>query len=493
MPNLTLSKSSFLKGLQCLKALYLSKYRPELKDPVPLEQQAIFEKGTKVGIIARQLFPGGANPSKSLPVNYKKCIEDTRKLVEENAGVIYEAGFEFENLVCFVDILVGNNGKWKAYEVKSSTSLSEVHLWDAAFQYYVLVHSGLVIENFSLVYINNQYERLGELDLGQLFIIDPQIRKVLELQDQVSENVNVLKNMLRAAVEPALDIGPYCTTPYECDFRGHCWKHIPGNSVFDIGGLSGYKKWDLYKQGIIEFKDIPPFYSLNTKQWWQVESAVSQSAYINKEQITKFTRDLRYPLYFLDFESFQPAVPLFDRSRPYQQIPFQYSLHVLDKPGGNLTHAEFLAQVPGDPRPDFIESLLGRLGKSGNIVVYNRAFEATRLQEIERDFPDYSDEIKMLLPRIKDLMQPFQQGHYYSPLMNGSYSIKQVLPALSPEFNYESMTISNGSSASLAFESLYDETDLVRIADIRTGLLEYCMMDTLAMVEILYALQKIAG
>jgi len=212
---------------------------------------------------------------------------------------------------------------------------------------------------------------------------------------------------------------------------------------------------------------------------------------INKEAIANFLSDLNYPLFFMDFETFQPAIPLFDNSKPYQQIPFQYSIHIKEKNDGELKHFEFLAEPGEDTRVKFIEGLLKDIERKGDVIVYNKAFEITRLKEIARDFPEYSEEIEKLILRIKDLMIPFQRKYYYAPEMKGSYSIKAVLPSLVPELSYDELKIKEGGLASITFESLQTETDMIIIVETSEQLLEYCKMDTLAMVKILEKLNEV--
>ncbi|MCZ6704175.1 MAG: DUF2779 domain-containing protein, partial [Ignavibacteria bacterium] len=223
----------------------------------------------------------------------------------------------------------------------------------------------------------------------------------------------------------------------------------------------------------------------------QLDAYKSGQPQINADAIKDFIDDLNYPLYFMDFETFQPAVPLFDNSRPYQQIPFQYSLHYKETEKTDLIHSEFLADAGEDPRPQFIMKLLEVTNRPGDIVVYNKTFEVTRLKEIARDFPEYSEDIEERILRIKDLMLPFQRNYYYAPEMKGSYSIKNVLPALVPELSYNSLEINEGGLASIAFENLFDETDMIKIVETREQLLEYCKLDTLAMVRILEKLGKL--
>ena len=248
------------------------------------------------------------------------------------------------------------------------------------------------------------------------------------------------------------------------------------------------KKFELYRQGILEVKEVPDDYYLSYSQQLQVDSEKSGKGVIDRVTVREFMRGLSYPLAYLDFETINPAIPLFDNSRPYQQITFQYSLHWQQQPGGELTHKEFLAETDGDPRIPFIEQLISDLKGSGDIVVYNKAFEETRLKEIARDFPEYAPAIEKILERIVDLMVIFSSKDYYTPEMKGSYSIKKVLPALVPGFGYDGLDIAEGGTASNAFASLYKEKDPERIAKVRTDLLAYCKMDTLAMVKIMEVL-----
>ena len=486
-----ISKSSFIRGKQCLKSLYLLKKHPELRDQITEAQQAIFSQGHRVGELAQQLFPGGILAAFDLPEGFMKSMNYTQQLLEEGKDVIYEAGFIYQNTHCFVDILVKENGSWKIYEVKSSTEVKEVNVLDAAFQYYILNGLGMQVSDVSIIHINNQYERLGEIEVEQLFKIESVFDQVKELQPVV---INLLKQeneVLQSPEVPAMDIGPHCSDPYECDFMGHCWKHIPEYSIFNISRLRSDKKFELYENGYINTTDIPDTWSLNPNQLLQVESDRTGEVFIDKTRIKEFLNSLNYPLYFLDFETINPAIPLYDHSRPYQQIVFQYSLHILNKPEGNLIHSEFLGDPSTDPRIPMIEQLIREIGNEGDIIVYNKGFETGRLNEIAANFPKYQPFIQNMLSRIVDLMTPFQQKLYYTPEMHGSYSIKQVLPALCPGFSYSNLAINNGGDASLAFIQLLHETDPIIIDQTRQNLLEYCKLDTLAMVEILNVLKNI--
>lgn len=489
MSPINLSKSAFTKGLQCYKALYLKKHFPELEDQVSESQQAIFNTGHNVGHLAKQLFPGGVDLGSYIPDQINKVFEETKKLLQQKQ-IIYEAGFSFDNNLCFSDIVVPKGNKWKIYEVKASTSVKEVYLWDAAFQYFLITQSGFKVEDISIVHVNNEYERIGELDIQQLFNIQSVLELILPMQVEVKRQIAEIKKMLNKDQVPDIVIGPHCGDPYPCSFLGHCWKHIPDYSVFNISRLKSEKKFDLYNQGILEITEIPDEFGLSHAQRLQVEGEKNGTEIINKEAIRKFVSNLHYPLYFLDFETFNPPVPLFDYSNPYQMIAFQYSLHIQEKEKGGIIHKEFLAETNGDPRIPFIKQLIKDLGKKGDILVYNQAFESTRLKEIARNFPAFEQEINNILNRIVDLMVVFSRKDYYTPAMKGSYSIKKVLPALVSGFGYDGLDIADGGTASNAFVHLYNEADPDSVKKIRTDLLAYCKMDTLAMVEILRVLEK---
>jgi hypothetical protein len=471
--------------------LYLKTHHPDLEDKITEKQQAMFDKGTNVGVLAKQLFPGGVDLGEYIPSDFDKVFTETARLINEGQNVIYEAGFKWNNSICFVDILVRKDEKWYAYEVKGSTSVKDVYLWDAAFQYHVITSSGIELEDISVIHLNNNYIRKGELDINELFTTVSVFEEIQCLQKNVIAEINTMNQVLNSDSIPDIDIGNQCNNPYTCSFTGHCWSEIPEYSIFNISRLSSDKKFNLYRQGILEIKDIPDDYPLSNSQQLQVFAEKSGNKTVDVIQIRRFHQEFQYPLYFLDFETFQPAIPMFDESRPYQQIPFQYSLHILADINGELNLKEFLADTGGDPRIPFIEKLITDIGSTGDIVVYNKSFEITRLKEIARDFPVYKQAIDSIIERIVDLMVPFSRKYYYTPEMKGSYSIKSVLPALVPEFSYKNLEINKGDMASLAFERLYQEIDEFVIAKIRKDLFEYCKLDTLAMVEILKVLQKV--
>jgi hypothetical protein len=294
-------------------------------DKVSESQQVIFNRGHDVGELAQQLFPGGIKATED-PRKSAQAIKKTMELIESGTKVIYEAAFAFEEVLVIADIMVWDGKQWNIYEVKSSTSISDTYYQDAAIQYYVISNC-LNVKDISLVYINNQYVRKGALELKKLFNTESVKDKVCELQDFVKSELKRLKKVLKGGDIPDIGIGPHCSDPYQCSFWGYCWKDIPEYSVFNIAGLRGDKKFELFKLGHINLEDVPEDYPLSDAQKLQIESHIGNKSVIDKDNITKFLFSISYPVYYMDFETFMPAIPMFDGTRPYQQIPFQYSLH----------------------------------------------------------------------------------------------------------------------------------------------------------------------
>ena len=487
-----LSKSTFIRGLQCEKSLYLYKHHYNLKDTTPSSLQAVFEQGTNIGILAQDLFPNGVDAS---PENHFKMVESVRKtlkFISQEESIIYEATFLYNDVIAALDILVKDEEGWKAYEVKSSTKVSETYIKDAAIQYYTITNSGIDLKDISIIHINNQYTKDGELDIRQLFSIESVYDQVLEFLPRIPNEVRRLKNVIESTEIPNVDIGHHCSDPYDCNFKGTCWKHIPEYSVFNISRLNKDKKFDLYNQGVVTLDQIDLVQTdLNPNQVLQVKSEVNGTSHINVEEIRNFTNGLSYPIYFLDFETIGPGVPKYNGSRPYQQLVFQYSLHIQENLTSVIEHREYLADPTKDPRIGFIKQLIEDCGNSGNILVYNIGFERGKLNDLIKVFPQYSTELRGIINRLKDLMMPFQQKWYYTPEMKGSYSIKYVLPSLVPELSYNDLDIKEGVAASNTFLSMVNGTFEGDIEETRRQLLEYCELDTFAMIKILEKLQQL--
>ena len=421
-----LSKSTFLRGFQCAKSLYLYKNFIQLRDRVSLEQTAIFNRGNSVGILAQKLFPGGVDATPAKRSNNGEGVKRTRELISNGVEIIYEAAFQHEQVLAILDILVKRDDKWYAYEVKSSTKISNTYLLDASLQYWVITNYGLPLADIALITINNQYIRIGELDLQQLFAIKSVKQDVLKNQTLVEENIFKSKLVIANAEQPNIPIGEQCFSPYTCDFMGYCWKNVPPDSVFQITGIPKAEQFALYNAGYKTIKEIPASNNLNANVNTHITSVKNDEEKIDKAAINEFLNKVKYPVFFMDFETFMPAVPIYNKTKPYQHIPFQYSLHYKKSKDAILEHYSFLAEQGMDPRKSFVESLLKSTETEGTILVYDTLMEKNILNGLKKDFPEYISSIDIRINRIVDLMLPFQNKSYYHPAMKNSFSIKNL-------------------------------------------------------------------
>ena len=484
--NPYLSKSLYIKGCQCPKALWLKKYRPELADEISAEQQALFDAGTNVGVLAQQLFPGGVLvPYDGLSLTEQLTM--TAKAIADGAQTLYEASFSFDEIFFKADIMRCTPAGWDLYEVKAATDVKDVYLDDVSLQRYVLSHSGLRLNRAHVVHINNQYVRKGDIDVNQLFSIIDITAETEELLPAVPARITELRQMLQAEM-PSTDIGPHCSDPYSCEFSGHCWQHLPSPSVFDFARI-GKKAFDLYYKGIHRLEDVPAEH-LNAKQRLQQAVWTEKKEHAVLRKLNAFVDSLHYPLCYMDFETFAAPVPLYDDTRPYCQVPFQYSLHIQDAPDAALLQKEFLADGKTSPQQEFTESLLADVPPTGSVIVWNQAFEIGRLKEMQQLFSARRQALQDLIDRVVDLMVPFRNHDYYHWQFQGSYSIKKVLPVLAPELSYDSLVIQNGSMAPAEWLRMTQLDDPAERQVIRDQLLEYCGLDTYAMVRILEEVRK---
>lgn len=497
--HIGISKSRYTLFRQCPKALWLKTYRPE-EAVVSDALQQRFETGNAVGDLAMGLFGEFTEVTAYTSegrLDLAKMAEDTRRSIEDGVKVICEASFFFDGGYCAVDILKKENGGYAIYEVKSSTDADkEVYAQDVAYQKYVLTGCGVKVTGTYLVCIDSDYVLEGELDIHGLFNIEDISEAVADEYLLVESQVVAAKKMLaQAEEEPEEDLDIHCHKPYDCAFWQYCSQHLPKKSVFNLYRMNFGKKIEHYKQGIFTFEQLRAE-DLNEKQRMQVECSLDDTIYINKVEIAKFLDTLSYPLYFLDFETMQPVIPEHQGTHPYQQIPFQYSLHYIEHEGGELKHTEFLGVSGEDPRRTLAEQLCKDIPMNVCVTAYNKAFECTRLRELAETYPDLSEHLLNIRDNIIDLLVPFQSGWYYVPAMGGSFSIKSVLPALfpnDPELDYHNLqgSVHNGGEAMSIFPKIKDMPFEEQQAA-RQSLLKYCELDTYAMVKVWEKLREAA-
>ena len=484
---MNLSKSSYCRGIQCKKILWLEKHKPEEKEET--NNDRILEQGNDIHEVARYLF--GSHINIEYRENLSQMIEDTMNTIDSYKDVIItEASFTYKNNFCSVDILKKNNNTYEIYEIKSSTELKDIYINDASYQYYVLTSLGLKVTKVSLVHINSNYIRIKDLDLDQLFIKQDITKEVRDLQNNVKNNIKEINEYIEKKEQPK-DIDENCFKPYPCPFFKYCTKHLPEKNIFDIPRMQTRQKLKLYNKKIYSYEDLlKEEVNDNTKKILEYE-LYNKEDYIDKIKIKEFLNTLKEPLYFLDFETYQMPIPLYNNVSPYEQIPFQYSLHYIES---DLKHKEFLAQAGTDPRRALAEQLIKDIPKDVTTLAYNMGFEKGVIKRLAKLYPDLSEHLMNIHDNIKDLMIPFQKGYYYKKEMHGSYSIKYVLPALFPDdpsLNYKNLDlIHNGTEAMSSFQDLINKTKEEQ-KYIRERLLRYCELDTYAMVKIYEKLKEI--
>jgi hypothetical protein len=480
-----LSKTRYMNGLQCAKLLWLLCNDPE-KIPEPdAATQHIFDQGHLVGELAKRLYPGGIDVGHD---DFRDNLRRSRQLLEERKP-LFEAGFMIDGIFSRLDILnpVGRDG-WDIVEVKSSTSVKDENYHDVSFQKLCAEKCGLAVNKCYLAYINNQYVRNGEIDTAQLFTIEDITAGVEEVGRGIEERIQSMLETISSAECPDLSVGGHCRTPYECSLP-YCCDALPENNIFCLY-YGGKKCFELLETGIYQLKDVPANFKLNRAQQIQRQCDLDGTIYVDKPAIRDFLRAIRYPVHYLDFETVNPAVPLWDGTRPYQQVPFQFSLHITND-GGDTRHYSFLADGTNDPRPEFLRHLKESLGIGGTIVTYNQSFENGIIEALSSAFPEHTAWLDSLQDRIIDLISPFKGFCYYNPRQNGSASLKSVLPAITGK-SYEGLPISEGGAASRAYlDMTFSDISADEKKKIRTDLEEYCGLDTEAMVWIVEKLEEI--
>jgi hypothetical protein len=478
-----LSKSRFLAGEQCQLRLWYQCFNPELATEISPFQQAIFDTGHEVGELATQLYPEGILIRED-HLHHKEAVQTTLKAMQNpNVKSIYEAAFIYDDVRIRVDILERlDNGQWNLIEVKSSTSVKDVHLPDVAIQHYVLQGSGLDINRAFLLLINNQYVYDGNnIDIENLLSSFDVTGESFSLQNEISLRIAGHKEMLRAADAPLIQPSRHCNNPYSCDFWDYCTRDMPEHWVLNLHGISQNKLDELTGMNIQDIRVIPDSFRLTELQERIKRCAINNNEFISKN-LKKQLMDVEYPIHFLDFETINPAIPRYAGTRPYQVIPFQWSDHILYE-DGSIEHKEYLCDDEKDPRQDFVFTLLDALGKQGTIFTY-ATYEKRIITSLAERFPQFRNDLLVIPNRFKDLCAIIR-NNFYHPGFQSSFSLKSVLPNIVPDMDYEELAIQEGSQASLEFLRMMDPSTTPEEKDrIKKDLLNYCRYDTLAMVKI---------
>lgn len=484
-----LSKTDYLHGLQCLKLFWHTRNAKQLVPPPDQQTLAVFDEGKRVGQLAWQLFPGGIEIRGN---DFDDAVAMTEQALQRRCPM-YEPAFVFNGCCVRADILVpaGDDG-WDLIEVKSTTRVEEIHLHDLAFQVYVLGGAGLKIRRCILAHINSSFVKHGPIDSRRFFVLEDVTDQVSALSRNIEDNVDEMFRTIRLPQAPTIQIGRHCDHPHRCPLQSACWGYLPDGNVTELY-RGGARRFQLLAHGITAIADIPHESKLTTNQRIQRQVVITGEPHVNKPAIRAFLQQLKFSLSFLDFESYAPAIPLHDGTRPYEQICFQFSLHILRSQDTEAEHFGFLAEGTDDPRFEFMRRLQEVLPPDGSVIAFNSSFESSRLDECAKLMPEFQPWVDGIKCRMIDLLVPFRQFAIYHPQQHGSCSMKQVLPAMCGK-TYDDLTIQNGTVASLQFlRATFGNISDQERTRIRNELQEYCHLDTFGLVAITETLRKLVS
>jgi hypothetical protein len=463
--------------------LYLYKNFYHLKDPVSKDNQVIFNRGTNIGILAQQLFPGGTDVSPSSIRKYDESVQRTQELIAAGANVIYEAAFVFDEVLVALDILVKQGDAWHAYEIKSSAKVTRTYVLDASLQYYVIKNCLPSLNSFFIASINTNYVMGERLDLHKLFRFTSVIKDVKANMPYISDRIAQARATIANGDMPDIPIGEHCFKPYKCDYFGTCWKHLPENNIFQLSTAGMAKQVEWYRTGQRMIASIEDKEELSPILQIQINAVKENREHLEKEKIDAFLASIQYPVGCFDIEQFSPAVPVFTGTKPYQQLPFLFSLHTIEA-GNELREDHFFAEAGEDPRKAFLLACIEKLSKVKSILVYGAGMEISILGMLAGEFPEYKEEVLSIQNRIVDLSHPFSEFWYFHPKALGSTSLKHLYTKYCDDNSFEVLPVNSGATANYAYIELFEEKDLFRKEELKQQLIGYCKTDTLATAKL---------
>jgi hypothetical protein len=483
-----ITKQHYLSAMQCKKFGWHQWHDPSALATSDPAREDRLQTGREVGAIARRLFPTGVQVMGISRVDALSQTETALLLRQP----LFEAAFEAEGCFTRTDILVPvDEESWDLFEVKSGTSVEDVYVEDIAFQAHVLAAAGVRVRSYSLLLVDNTYVREGEINPNSLFIRRDVTTPVFERMHRVKSGLQRTLETIALSAVPKTEIGRHCDQPYLCPLKGRCWTLPPHNVTELVRG--GDRAFDLLASGVSLIGEIPEDAGLTERQRIQREAVITRGLHVDVPAVQEFLERLEWPLHFLDFESFATAIPLIDGVRPYEQIIFQSSIHLLSDVNGEPEHHSFLAEGRHDPRPELLRHLREKIGDRGSVIVYNQQFEEGRLRECAEAFPEHRAWIDEVIPRMVDLLVPFREFSVYYPEQHGSCSIKNVLQPLTGQ-SYSNLAIQDGTTASREFLRVtWSECAEEEHQRVRRDLLAYCGLDTGGMVAILERLRALCA
>lgn len=491
-----LSKSQYCKARKCLKAIWLYRHKKDVADKPTDFQQNIFDQGKEVGKLATKLYPNGIMISAEYN-QIELAIQQTADAISKNPEAIFEAGFQYQNVLVRVDILKNNfDGTWDLIEVKSTNDVEpKAHYDDVAIQKWVLINSGIKLRSSNLMHLNRDYVFDQVLNLSQLLVIKPLDEHIAPAISEIEGFIPAIQTTLNQASPPVEEISSRCNNPYPCEFISHCWSHVGPDSIHTLGRISDSKRSELLDLSVEKISEIPESFKLTANQIVETKAHKEQSVQISLNEVKTHLQKLNYPIYFLDYESVAYAIPRYNGTWPHKQLTTQYSLHILRSPDGQLEHRSFIHDEESNPSRSLATRLLSDIkDDGGSIVVYHLTFERDRTKELAEEMPDIAERLLSLVDRMWDLEIPFAKRWYWDHRFEGSASIKSVLPVFKPDFSYSDLVIQKGDKAQLEYSRMValPNTDIAR-QEIKNALLAYCERDSLAMYFILKELQTLVA
>ena len=501
-----MNKRQYLEGLRCAKNLFLSFYKKELAELNDNSMLAMQIGKDFEDVVRKLIAPQGIDIT-SYGNKMDDYIQETQSELERHSIVpdepliLYQATFKSraEGIVTMTDILIKNKDSVEIIEVKAICELTDLIIYDTAFQYCCLTGAGLNISKFSVAYVNKNYVRGDELT-SDLILLKDVTKVVKRLRPRVLKNIQRFQKILKRAEEPDTDIGMHCFANNKCPFWGYCTEYLGPQNIFQIKSMRLEKKMKLHWKGISSIEQLTEGnHKLTDLQRIQIMSALEDKIVIQKPALEAWLKPVleAEENIFMDFESLG-GLPLYEGCKPFQNICFQWSIQCYSRSTKQIHEKHFLADPGKDPRREFIESLIAHISEFDNeapIIVYNLAFEKTQLKTLAILFPEYEDDIKSIISRLYDLMEVFRKRIYYDKRFEGSYSIKKVFEVICPEptsgaKSYKFLRINNGVQASLAYHTLgamsKKEADIVR-----NDLIRYCSNDTICMLDIIRSLEEV--
>jgi len=485
-----LTKTNFIQYLSCPESLWLLKNKPEVynqyKGEFSLFLEKLIKEGYEVEEYAKLLFPNGINlPKNSTP-------EYTKKQLISNITVFFQPSFLTQKGVFVrIDVLEKlANGSYHVYEIKSAVSVKKEKLEDACFQKYVLQECGYTVSRISIIHLNKEYVRQGVIDPKELLEITEVTEQIGSIYSAVVNDINAASNIINKEVINEKECScKYKTRRNHCDSFNYFNKDVPEYSIYEISRISVPKIELLVDNNQLSILDIPLDFKLTTKQQAQVESIRKEEVLINKSSIDKTLSNLKFPLHFVDYETFPTAIPKLDKMSPHNHLTFQVSIHTMQE-NGELTHFEWLGKKIEQPL-EMLQQMQDFTDLTGTFISWYASFEISRNKDMINWIPEFTEYLNYMNTHMFDLMSIFS-ADYVDYRFHGSTSIKKVLPVLCPQFSYQNLEVQDGTMALDTWGRMVTDSNFNEdIEQTRKNLLDYCKLDTLAMVEIYKVLKQL--